>query len=292
MKQRGLILIVMLLLALSWGCNGNRPRIPFLEEKDPGKKKIARVYDKILYDTDLKGIQNEDINSTDSNELVKAYINNWIKQQVILKKAEDNLTEFQKNIEQQIQDYRNTLIIYQYEKELVNQRLDTNVTEDEMREYFNSHKNNFELKRNILRLNYVKIRNNSPELSKLRMWMKEPEADKNIKLLDYCQKNAENYYFRSNVWLDFNDVIKEIPIKTYDQEQFIQNNKYVEINDENFVYFIKILDFRIKNSVSSFEFEKQNLKNIILNQRKMKLISEMESRIMNEATQNNSYEIY
>jgi hypothetical protein len=290
-SPKSLMLLVLGLLIIT-GCNQAAKLNPFVHNPGTKGKVIAKVFNAELYESDLALLNSGDKNQKDSIELVKTFINNWVKQQLLLKKADENLDEGQKNVEQQLKEYRNSLIIYLYEKELVRQKLDTIVTEEEMDSFYRVNKNNFEQKSNIIQLNYVKYAKNKSDINKIRMQMKAPGLDSNYAFIDYCQKNAANYFFKSNVWLEFNDVLKEIPIKTYDQEQFIQNNKYIEVYDDNYIYLVKILNFKIRNSISEFPFVRETIKTTILNNRKIKMIDEMERKTMEEALNSNAIKIY
>ena len=83
--------------------------------------------------------------------LLKNYIDNWIHESLIIHKAETNLNNEQKNVEKQLQDYRNSLITFIYEKALVQEKLDTIVKNSEIEEYYTKNKANFELKDNIIK---------------------------------------------------------------------------------------------------------------------------------------------
>ena len=83
-------------------------------------------------------------------------------------------------------------------------------------------------------------------------------------------------------------MLKEIPIKTYDKEQFLQNNRFIEIEDSVSLFLVNIKGFKIKDSLSPLSFEKDNIKNLILNQRKLRLIEEMEKKAYEDALKNNA----
>ncbi len=244
---------------------------------------VARVNEKELHLSDLDGIVPSKASAEDSIRLVKAYINNWVRTNLIIDKAEANLSDEQKDVEQQLEDYRNSLIIYSYEKEIVRQNLDTVVSEKEIEEYYNTNQKDFELKDNIVKVNYVKLEKNSKALQKIKkvFYSEKPEDRETLEQL--CRENAVNYYLDDQSWLLFNDLLKEIPIKTYNEEQFLQNNRAVEIQDSAFIYMVNFLKFRIKDGVSPIGFERVNIRNIILNKRKLNLISKMKDDLYNEA---------
>jgi len=273
----------MLLLVLN-GCQKKT-------EKQAGSEKvIARVYDRYLYIEDLANIVPPGTGKNDSLSIINNYVQNWIRQQSILKRAEDNLEEERKNVEKELEDYRNSLITYIYESELVRQKLDTTISEEEIEKYYTDNEKNFQLKNNIIKVRYLKVPASAPKLEKVKQWYKS-ESEKDFKLLeDYCFQFATDYFFNDEEWLMFDELLKKIPIKTYDQEQFLRNNRYIEIPDSTGLYFVNIKGFKIKESLSPLSFERENIKNLILNKRKLELISEMEKDAYQDALQKEEIE--
>jgi len=253
---------------------------------------VARAYDKYLLREDLEGLVPADIHGQDSISLIKNFINSWIRQQVILKHAEENLDEEKKDVEKKLQEYRNSLITYAYERELVSQQLDTAVSQKEIEAFYNANQSNFELKDNIIKVIYLKLNKNSPKLNRVREWYKSEDKRDRKQLSEYAMQYALNYFLDDQAWLFFDDLVKEIPIRTYDQEQFLRNNRNIEIEDSSMIYLVSIKGFKIKDSLSPLSFEGNNIRNMIINQRKLKLIEEMESKAYESAGKKGDIEIY
>ncbi|MBK9402407.1 MAG: hypothetical protein IPN36_16655 [Bacteroidetes bacterium] len=274
----------LLLLLLLPACKKKK------QESTLSEKVIARVYDRYLYIEDLSNIVPQGTGKNDSLTIIKNYVQNWIRQQSILKRAEENLDEERKNVERELEEYRNSLITYIYESELVRQKLDTNISEQEIEKYYTDNEKNFQLKNNILQVRYLKVPPSAPKLEKVKQWYKS-DAEKDFKLLeDYCFQFATDYFFNDEEWLLFDELLKKIPIKTYDQEQFLRNNRFIEIPDSTGVFFVNIKGFKIKESLSPLSFERENIKNLILNKRKLELISEMEKDAYQDALQKEEIE--
>lgn len=261
-------------------------------EKDQNRVAVARANNEFLYLDDIKDIVPKGTPAKDSAELISKYIDNWIRESLVTQKAESNLGDEQKNVEKQLRDYRNSLITYTYEKELVKQKLDTVVTDAEIEEYYNNNKADFELKDNIIKVVYVKVDKKAPGLDKLKRMYKSDLPTDREQLESYCHQFASNFYLDDSSWLLFDDLLKEIPIQTYNKELFLQNNRFVEVSDSLNHYFVNIKGFQIRNSLSPLGFEKENIKNIILNKRKLQLITKMIEDIYNDAANNNKIEIY
>lgn len=253
---------------------------------------LARVYDKQFYLSDLNEVIPDYVKGNDSVELARQYVNSWIREMLLLHQSETNLTEQQLNVEKQLQNYRNSLITYIYEKELIKQKLDTSVLYTEIEKYYNANKENFELKNNIIKALYVKLHKDVPELTKFKQWLTSEEQKDREALESYCIKYASNYFLDDQSWLLFDDILKEVPIETYNKELFLQNNKLVSVQDSSYIYFMNIKGFKIKNSLSPLSFEKENIRNIILNKRKMELVNKMKEDIYKNALEKKQIEVY
>ncbi len=263
-----------------------------ISNKKDTSKAVARVYDKYLFINDLDGIVPPRTSEKDSIEITKNYINNWISENLEINKAENNLSEKQKDFQKQIDDYRNSLIVFKYKQKLIREQLDTIVTEQEIKDYYENNKSNFELKDNIIQVVYVKLNLEAPNLKLVKKFIKSDKEEDKEKLEDYCQRYAVNYFLDDESWLLFNDLIKEIPIKTYNQEAYLKNNRAIEAKDSLYYYFVNIKGFKIKNSISPLNFEKERIRNIIINIRKLELIKKMQHDIFKNAQEKNNFEIY
>ena len=260
--------------------------------EDRGKDAIARAFGYYLYPDDLVGVVPKGASKQDSINITKSFIENWFRQQAVLHKAENNLTEEKKDVDKKLEDYRKTLITYAYETELIAQKLDTVVGDPEIEEYYKTNQNNFELKDNILKVIYLKLNKKSPKLGKVRDWYKSNSSKDKASLAEYCHQYAVNYFLDDQTWLLFDDLLKEIPIKTYDKEQFLQNNRNIEIEDSSHIYLVSIKGFMIKNRTSPLSFEKNNIRSLIINQRKLKLIEQMEQTAYEDARKTGDVEVY
>jgi len=264
----------------------------FKRDTTEGKDAVARAYDYYLYPEDLQGLVPVGASREDSITIIKNYIDNWFRQKVVLRKAERNLDDEKKDVEKKLEEYRNSLLTYAYETELVRQKLDTVINEEEIAQFYKNNQDNFELKDNIIKVIYLRLNKKSPKLNKVKDWYKSNVKKDRQLLEDYCRQYALNYFLDDNTWLLFDDLLKEIPIKTYDKEQFLQNNRIVEIEDSSTIYLVNIKGFMVKNSISPLSFERNNIKTIITNQRKLKLIEQMEKQAYEDAKKGNDVEVY
>ena len=258
------------------------------EEQQP----VARVYDTYLYQEELSAQMPNPIDSLDSVVFAKRLIDLWIEKQLLLYNAENNLSEEAKNVEYQLKEYKTDLLIYAYESQLINQKLDTVISQEELTAYYEENKANFLLTDYIVKVVYVKLDTTAPDIKKVRRWIKNLDEDNFQKLEDYCHQFAANYYLDDNTWLYIDELLREIPIELYSKEQLLRNHKFIDFSDGSFSYLVKIQDYRLKDALSPLSLEKENIRNLILNQRKSALLSELRVHLRDEGLANNDFEVF
>jgi hypothetical protein len=279
---------VLLILSGFYSCNVIK------KDNNPAKKPVARAFDTYLYMADIVGIVPKGTKPADSMKILNEYLTRWMQQQVIVHQALNNLDPKQIDFTRQIEDYKNSLVIYEYEKELIAEKLDTNITEQEINDYYDQNKKDFQLKNDIVKIIYVKVPNKVTGQDKLKGWIKSTDIKDKEKLATFCNQNATNYFLDDNAWLMFDDVLKEVPIETANEDIFLQNNnnRIVEISDSVNTYYLGIKGFMVKNSISPLSFEKENIKKILLNKRKMDLVEKMKLNSFEQAQVHNDVELY
>ncbi|MEI7980646.1 MAG: hypothetical protein WCI71_03275 [Bacteroidota bacterium] len=253
---------------------------------------LARVEGDYLYESDLKGIIPAGSLPKDSLVLTKNFIDNWVRQKLMSRQALNNLSKEQMDFTKQLEDYKNSLIIFQYENALVKQKLDTVVSDEEIRNYYDANQQNFQLKDNIVLLQYVKLPLKSTASKQIKKLLISDNQDDKNRLIELCEKNAADFFLDDQNWLYLNDVLKQVPIRTYNQEELLKTHKDIEVQDSMFQYLVHFKDFRIKEGLSPFSLEKQKIRDIILNKRKIELIGRMQEDIYSRALKNNDFEIY
>ena len=280
--------LFILLLPLAFLAGGCQWLYPDEEEQ----VLVARAYDQTLSLEEITAQVPADLKGNDSALLAMSLIENWIEKQVILHNARQNLEERNAEIDRQVEEYRNDLLIYSYQSGLVNQKLDTSVTEQEIYDYYENNKDNFELKDYIVKVNYVQLDTNAPGLDRVKGWMESNEEEAFLNLEDYCHQFSVNYFLDETTWLYFDDLAGEIQFTETDKVELINRKDVIEIEQSGSIFLVQFKDYRLKDSISPLALERDNIKTIILNQRKQELISRMERDLYNRAQEKQEFEIY
>lgn len=250
-----------------------------------GEKPIVCAYSECLYPSDLIPLFDEQMNysESDSLQIIESFTRQWLLNRVLSKKAEENLNEEEKDVETLINDYRKSLLIYRYQQKIVSERIDTFVSDEEMKNYFKKHPDDFSLTQPIVRINYVKIKRDSKALNKIEALLKSNTASDKTKLFQLCVMHSEKQFLDDEAWMLLDEVRKEIPIESYNDAHFLKNNKFVSINENESVYLLRIFDYRIQNGPSEYAFEKEKIKAIIIQQRKNEFLKQLEEDLLKNA---------
>ncbi|MGQ9846413.1 MAG: hypothetical protein ACUVQP_02775, partial [Bacteroidales bacterium] len=254
------------------------------EKKIPSEKIIARAFDTYLTIDDIADLLIDAKNKNDSFVIIQNYIQNWAKKKVLLDIAENNLSSEQSNISKEIEDFRSNLLIYRYEQAYIAQNLDTNVSENEIDNYYNEHKNELILTENIVKAFLIQVPRSFNQMKKLKsIYKSEKLAD--IKALDIiCNKYAYQCNDFNREWVSFDKILTYLPYNNIgNQTEFLKNNKSIELIDSNFVYLVAIKDYKLIGELMPKEWgAKQVVIPNILIQRKLKLLNELENKSLED----------
>ena len=103
---------------------------------------------------------------------------------------------------------------------------------------------------------------------------------------------AENFSTDTNTWIPFNRLLKVIPIETYNQSLYLKNHRIIKLKDEERIYLVKFVNFKIKDEISPEELESEFIQQIILNKRKTQMVRRLREEIFKHAVKQKEFEIY
>jgi len=252
----------------------------------------AKVNDNILYFSEISAIVPNNSNKEDSLLIADNYIHQWVKKQLIISKAELNLSEEDKDVSKMVEDYRSSLIIHKYQQQLIEQKLDTIVTSFQIDNYYRKFSNNFILNRNIIKALFIKIPKPVPDFKKIQKLYKSQKEEDWEELEDYCFQNATNFDNFSDQWINANELLSRMPLSSKSEDNLLKHRKHIESEDSTHYYFAKIKEVEFKNSVAPLPFVRDDIKKILINKRKIEFIRNLEENIYRDAESKNKFKIY
>lgn len=253
---------------------------------------IVSVYGKKLYKTDLENIVYDGISYNDSVLRAKVYIDKWVRNQLLIRQAENNLKPEQLDFSKRLEEYRNSLVINKYETELINQNLDTEVTEDQIYDYYKNNSGEFRLNRDIVKVASVTLPKDSKRKWVFTKWIRNYDTLMVDTLTYLANKYALEYDFNIKDWHDFEDVANIYNLKIKDNKSFLSNKKYFVVNDDETYTLVKICEYRLVGDESPCEMETDRIKYIILTNRKKALLENLYKDLHSKAIQDNALEVF
>ena len=255
--------------------------------------KLARFNDVFLYQSELINEIPITLNENDSAIFANNYIHKWLVDQMIMEKSEEMIPLKFNSVEKKINKYKRSLITYEFEQFYINKRLDTSISYLEINDYYTSHLDDFVLNDYVVKCMYIKV----PKKSKIIKDVKKNYHIINEKMVDQMvklgQKENVEFYYNPEEWIFFDDLLKELPIlENYSKVEFIKKKKKTIIEYNDYVYFVNIFDFIIKNGTSPLSFETNKIKSIILNRRSRDLRKKLRLDLYDDGMRNNYIEKY
>lgn len=253
---------------------------------------IVKVYDKYLYAEDIATLVPEGTTPQDSALKVKSYVEVWVRKQLMIKKAELYLTDEQKNVERQLEDYRASLLIYKYKDKYLSENFDTTVTPQEIISYYNNHPDDFKLQRNAVKAFFVRIPLESTDITKLKMLLDFRSEKDSIRLIDFCREQSLNYDNFGFRWMSFAEAMTDMPENFDENSDKVKSKGTISQSDERYMYLLKIRDFLPAGSVEPFEMAQHRVANVVLTSKKTKCLSKLEDDLYDNAEKNGNLEYF
>lgn len=257
------------------------------------EKRLARVNRTYLLESNLpKGVIDKKYNSVeDSIKILKGYTDDWVYHQLMMQKAKDflpndNISE----IEHKIAEYAGSIYAYEYEKELVNQKVNLEVDPEQIQEHYDENINSFVLSHNIVNGRYFFMDNNVIQADSIKKWFKNMN-NAHFKKLEAAGIQIATKFSLKGQWLPFDQFQGKLPERIKNPEKLKKNN-FLELGDSTRTCLVWIEDVRFKGEISPVEYIEQDIRKIIVNKRKQSYLKRIKNNIYNEAKNTNAVEIY
>jgi len=251
---------------------------------------VARVNDKYLYFDEMAHIFPDKVTREDSTALAQLFVENWIKTQLLLDRAELNLSEEQMSITKEIEAYRSSLLVFRYKESMVKAKLDTAVSDQDLEAYYEANKSNFVQAEDLIKGVFVKLPLSAPKFEQVRNWMGSVD-EKDIRDLDnYCYTFASKYDYFDDDWVALPVVQAEFPEPW--PRGAVMTPGLVEQSDSAFRYFVYVRERLNSGEIAPLNQVRSRVRDVILNKRKMELLTSLEQDIYQDALQKKLFEIY
>lgn len=261
--------------------------------KPNSQDSIARVNSSFLTLDDIDTALVEGLSQQDSLIQIQNVINNWATEQLLQDGARINLeAEQQIEFEILVQQYKSDLYTSAYLEALVKQNLDTTITNQELEEVYNQNKELFVLKEDLIKLRYINHDKNLPNSNEIKRRFRRYNAEDRT-VLDTISLQFNSFFLNDSVWIKSSQVISKIkPLKKGFNKVLLKKINFIQLKDSLGLYLMEVKDLLEIGSQAPMAYALPTLKQIIINKRKLKLVNQLKSEIVDDAIKNKKFEIY
>lgn len=248
--------------ALLWRCGGSDA-----QRKDD--KLLAQVYNKNLYLSELEGIVPEGTTKEDSALMVSAYAQRWIREQLLMYEAERNIPK-DLDIDELVRSYRASLVRFNFEEQIIAEKLDSTVSEAEMKAFYENNRDQFQLESTILKCLLLKLPSDAPQTEINKLWYSRNAADE-PKLNSYAKQWAAFAMLNREKWYKLEEVAALLPKGTLTADN-VASRREGTLSDGDFRYYYRVLETVQGKTTAPFDYVKEQASKVILHKRKQELL--------------------
>lgn len=260
------------------------------EEEKENDRLLVKVYNKSLYLSDMDGMFPEGTTKDDSTAIINAYVERWIREALLLHEAERNIP-IDLNIDKLVRDYRASLIRHNYERILVEQQLDSTVTQTELTAFYENNKEQYQLETPIVRCYFVKVPLPVPEATELRRLWNSNEPKDYDALVNYCNKYATSHLLEDSTWYSVEDLAFNLPKGAITVDN-IGSIKDFSQRDDQFQYYFKVFELKNIKEIAPLSYIEDQARKVILHRRKLKLLEDQKEEMYELEMRRNNVKLY
>jgi hypothetical protein len=250
---------------------------------------IARAGENFLYQNQLPSFSSEQ----DSILRYLNYIETWAKEKILYDLSLTNLSQSKKNdLDLLVEKYKVDLYINSYKDLIVNSRIDSIVTDQEIESFYNMNIDNFKLNENLLKYRYLKVPSDNINISRIRRYIQRlNESDRDF--LDSLNFQFADLKINDTVWFTEREVISSIEfINQKNKSNYMRINRLYEFEDEQYTNYFIVKDLLKSGNIPPLSYLYDRIKSNIINQRKLNLIQNINKEILNDALKSSKYEVF
>lgn len=252
---------------------------------------LATVYNRSLYLSELEGMFPENATHEDSLQVINAFCDRWIREQIIMTEAERNIPK-DLNLDELVSRYRESLILSNYEEQLTKMGLDTMISDEELHTFYEKNKEQYQLETPITRCYFLKIPKPAPQSDSLSKWWNAPKSGDNLtKLKNYAKANAKAYILEDSMWTRVDKIADMLPKGTLSADN-ISKDKELTMKDDDFQYYFRALGVMNKQEIAPLSFIREQASKFIVHQRKSQLLEKKKQEMYDMEMRKNNIKIY
>ena len=240
---------------------------------------IARVGTELLTAEQVHARVPAGLSLGDSTTAAQRYIDQWVREQILVAQAEASLPPEAMAFEDEIKAYRSALLLHAFKERYINERMVNEVSESEAFNFYESNQESFLLTDYAIRVLFI----NAPEtaiLDDIREPFAALDSTGMIDIERWCVENGAIYGLDGSTWWTLSAFTKEVPMNFYRTESQLSSRRLVDFEADGRHYLVRFIEHALKDEVAPFSAVRDDVTEMILHRRKQKLLLDMEEQLV------------
>ena len=260
-----------------------------------GDDVIARVGGELLTVQDISAVVPSNLKGDDSLSFVKQYTDKWLVRQLKVNEADELFSGTEKDIEKLVEDYRQTLLTSKVDQYYIDQQMSDDVSQEDITEYYNTHKSQFLLDRTLVKGRILRFDATYRQSARLKTQMQKAATSQNDDkaFSDLCAKNNFLLIDNRSEWVNFADFLSNLPIpQSQNNEPLLDKMGVQELKIGSDRYYFDFTSVCRKGNVAPLEIVSDNIRRILITQRRSQIIKSHEEQILKSALEDGDAKVY
>ncbi len=227
----------------------------------------------------------------DSTEVVSNFIKQWAYEKAFELEAMEKL-ESRQELDELTEAYRSSLLIHLFEKQLIENQLDSLISQSDLQAYYEDNKSQYVLQSSIVRLHFINIRKDHSELNEIaQLWKSHERRTAMDSLIDLCHTSAAVFLLEDSSWYKLEELKQIVP------GNILKNRSNTLFKEQTFTndtatFFLRVLEQIPDTEIAPLSFIEKQARKVILYRRKQKLIRNRRNELYEEAVKSNRIKLY
>lgn len=243
---------------------------------------LARVGEHVLTADLVAQRIPQGLNPDDSTTAAERYVDQWVREQILVAQAEAALSPEEAAFDEELTAYRNALLLHAFKERYINERLDTEVSEEEALSFYNVNQASFMLSDYAVRVLFI----NAPEtavMDTIPQAFAKVDSTGMLGIERWCVENGAIYGLDGDTWWTLSAFTKEVPMNFYRTESQLSSRRLVDFEADGRRYLVRFLEHALKDEVAPFSAVRDEVVEMIVHRRQQELLLAMEEQLVVKA---------
>lgn len=259
------------------------------DKKEEEEHVLAVVNDKKLYAETLSDMDLNAKTKEDSLRFLEIYVNRWIRDQLLIQEAKKK-TENNPRIKELVEEYRNSLLLHEYEQQIIQDHLDSSVDRESMKTHYEAKKESYILNDHIYRVKWIYTNSSNINLDSVRVFWNRNDSTKNEALTSLAELYAKSFNLNPDLWWKEEELRNILQITDEEWEKVEEGVTILfERQDANLI--LNVIEEKEKGEYAPLSYVDDNIRRYILHQRKEEILKDVRNDLYRSAVENNTIKI-